>query len=173
MKLKHFVYCLLAFVLVGFSSCEPDNEDYADKVVGDYDMKITPNLKIKLDGNTLTPNGETIETTCSIMKENEEGNVTIYIDGVNGMINEMQMKAFCSGLGMNIEDSNYDGIIYHEEYGRIDCDIKLANPNTSISNAKILSWESTVSGICELNYSGLPMTCEVSGTIGFYATVKK
>ena len=78
------------------SSCGPDNDDYADKVDGRYKVKITPNLNLKYDGNDMPSITSEIETTGTITKEDEQGNVTIRIEGVNGMINDIEMDAYCS-----------------------------------------------------------------------------
>ena len=96
MKSKHLIYCLLAFCFFALSSCGPDNDDYADKVDGRYKVKITPNLNLKYDGNDMPSITSEIETTGTITKEDEQGNVTIRIEGVNGMINDIEMDAYCS-----------------------------------------------------------------------------
>lgn len=170
MKSKQLFYCLLAFCVFTLSSCGPDNVDYANKVDGNYNVKITPNLTPIFDGNTFPSIVTEIETTASITKDDELGNVTIKIKGVNGSINDIEMKAYCSGLGMNIEDSEYKGVISSPEYGGVDCDFTLKNPTTSISNARVFTWSSTVSGTCEVNYVGLDMKCNTSGTINFALT---
>ena len=54
----------------------------------------------------------------------------------------------------------------------IYCNLTLKNSSSTITNAKILNWNSTVSGKCELEYDGLDITCNVSGTINYYATMK-
>lgn len=172
MRIKKMFYCAIALCLFTLSSCGPDNVDYANKAVGNYIVKITPNINIKYEGSNLPPVSDTIETTGSITKDDEEGNVTIKIDGVNGVINDIEMKAYCSGLGMKIEDYSYDESLSIGEYGRIDCDIILKSPTTSISNAKIFNWNSTVSGECELNYVGLDIKTEASGSINFNLTYK-
>ena len=169
MKIKHLIICLLAFSMA-LTSCGPDNEEYADKVVGNYDMKITPNLTVKYEGQVIPITFDEIYTTCSITKLGEDANVTILINGVNGTINEMVMMAYCSGLGMNIEDSSYDGVIITDSYVRMDCNLSLNNPTATISNAKVFNWNSTVTGKCEMDYNDIPITCDVSGTLNFYAT---
>ena len=170
MKSKHLIYCLLAFCFFALSSCGPDNDDYADKVDGRYKVKITPNLNLKYDGNDMPSITSEIETTGTITKEDEQGNVTIRIEGVNGMINDIEMDAYCSGLGMSIEDSSYKGIMATSEYESATCDILLNNPTTTISNARVFNWNSTVSGQCEIYFIGLDMTCDVTGTISFALT---
>lgn len=170
MKFRRMFYCAVTFCLFALSSCGPENVDYANKVVGNYIVKITPNINLKYEGNNLPPVSETIETTGTITKDGEDGDVTIKIDGVNGFINDIEMKAYCSGLGMNIEDSSYDESISIGEYGRIECDLIMKNPTTTISNAKIFNWDSTISGECELNYVGLDIKTEASGSINFNLT---
>lgn len=160
----------MALCLFALSSCGPDNVDYANKVDGNYNVKITPNLILTFDESTLPSIATEIVTTASITKDDELGNVTIKIKGVNGSINDIEMKAYCSGLGMDIEDSEFNGMISSPEYGSVDCDITLKNPTTSISNARVFTWNSTVSGTCGVNYVGLDIKCNVSGTINFAFT---
>lgn len=172
MKTKNLIYCLFAFCLFALSSCGPDNVDYANKVVGNYDVTITPNLNLKYAGSNLPVVTETFETTATITKDGEDGDVTIRIQGVNGFIDDIEFEAYCSGLGMNIEDESYDEFITLSEYGRIDCDLVMRNPTVSITNAKIFNWDSTISGECKLNYVGLDITTEASGSINFNLTYK-
>ena len=170
MKSMKIIYCMMALCLLALSSCGPNNVDYANKVEGNYNVKITPNLTVKYDESTFPSMETEIETTASIAKDDELGNVTIKINGVNGSINDMEMNAYCSGLGMAIEDSEYKGIISSPEYGAADCDITLKNPTASISNSKVFVWNSTVSGTCDVNYVGLDIKCNASGTINFSFT---
>ena len=169
MKIKHLIFCLLAFSMA-LTSCGPDNVQYADKVKGDYTIKITPNLTVKYEGMAIPMTFEDINTKANISKVDEEGNVILTINGINGKINDIVMEAYCSGLGMNLEDSSYDGVIITDSYVRMDCNLTLKNPTVTISNAKVLNWSSTVSGKCEMDYNGLPIICEVSGNMSFYAT---
>ena len=170
MKSKHLIYCLLALCFFALSSCGPENVDYANKVVGNYNVKITPNINLKSDGNSFPSIELDVETVGTITKDDELGNVTIKIQGVNGLINDIEMKAYCSGLGMNIEDCTYAGMISSSEYGGVDCNITLKNPTTTISNSKIFNWNSTVTGRCLINFIGLEITCETSGLINFELT---
>lgn len=170
MKSKHLIYFLLAFCFLALSSCGPDNDDYANKVDGRYNVKITPNLSLKYGGNAMPSITSEIETEGTITKDDEQGNVTIRIDGVNGMINDIVMKAYCSGLGMDILDSTYEGVMATSEYESADCDLVLKNPSTTISNARVFNWNSTVSGQCEIYFIGLDMNCDVTGTINFALT---
>ncbi|MBR5146183.1 MAG: hypothetical protein IKW54_00975 [Bacteroidales bacterium] len=171
MKIKHLIICLLAFSMA-LTSCGPDNEEYADKVIGNYNMTITPNLVLKYVGQSIPLDFNEISTTCSIAKVDEQGNIVMNIKGVNGEVNDMEMKGYCSGLGMKLEDSSYDGIFVADTYTRLDCNLKFDNPTVSITNAKVLNWSTTVSGKCEMDFdgSGAVITCDVSGTIGFYGT---
>lgn len=163
----------MALCLVTLSSCEKEKTDYTEKVVGEYNIKITPNFNVKYGSSTMPISAETIETTCTITEKDDEGNVIVQINGVNGLINEMIFEAYCDGLGMKLDNNHYDGIIYTSEYGMINCDIELKNPTVSIYNSRILSWESTVSGTCEINISGLDdERCDVTGNIHFEATGK-
>lgn len=172
MKIKTLLFGLLAFVVLTFSSCGPDNEEYADKVVGSYDVKITPNITVKYEGQSMPLSFDAINTTCYISRVGDGSDVKIKINGVNGLINDIEMDAYCSGLGMDVEDCSYDGIIATNDNTVMDCDLTLKNSSSTISNAKILSWNSTVSGKCEFEYVGLNITCNVSGTINYYATMK-
>lgn len=171
MKTKRLILCLLALCIFALSSCGPDNEEYADKVVGDYNIKITPYLTVKYEGQTLPVTINEINTTCSITKTTDDGNVALKINGVNGEIGDIEMNGYCSGLGMKLDDGTYDGSIKTEDQGRMECNINLKNSTASISNAKVLNWNSTVTGKCEINYVGLDITCDVSGTINYYATM--
>lgn len=168
MKSKHLIYCLLAFCVLAISSCGPDNVDYANKVDGSYNVTIATNINLRYDGNPFPSISTEIETKGTITKDDESGNVTIRIEGVNGEINDIVMEAFCSGLGMNIDQSSYDGIVSSVEYGIVDCMLTFKNPTTTISNARTFNWDSTVSGQCVVNYIGQEMTCDASGTINFY-----
>lgn len=169
MKSKQIIYCLLSLCLFAMTSCGPENVDYANKVVGNYDVKITPNLNLKFAGTAMPSISSTeINTTGTIIKDNEDGDVTIKINGINGYISDIEMKAICSGLGMNIDESSYDGILHDNEYGMIKCDFNLTNPTTTISNAKIFNWNSTISGQCDVNYIGLDMKCDATGSFNFY-----
>lgn len=172
MKIKTLLFALLSFVILTFSSCGPDNEEYADKVVGSYNVKITPNLTVKYEGQSMPVSFDAINTTCYISSVGDDADVKIEINGVNGMINDIVMDAFCSGLGMDVEDCSYDGIIATNDNIVMDCNLSLKNSSSTISNAKILSWNSSVSGKCEFEYVGLNITCNVSGTINYYATMK-
>lgn len=170
MKSKYLVCCLLAFCLLTLCSCGPDNVDYANKVEGSYNVKITTDIFPKSDGENLPSIKSAINTKGTIKKDDESGNVTIKIQGVNGVINDIMMKAYCSGLGMKIEESVYKGILSSSLYGGVDCDFTLKNPTTTISSARTFDWESTVSGQCVVNYTGLEMSCTTSGTIYFSLT---
>lgn len=171
MKIKRLLLCLMTFTIMTLSSCGPNNEEYADKVVGNYNVKITPYLTVKYEGQTLPVTIEEINTTCSIVSTDEEGSVKMEIDGVNGVISEIVMNGYCSGLGLKLEDCSFDGFITTEDNSRMECNIKLKNSTASISNAKVLNWSSTVTGKCQINYVGLDITCDVSGTISYYATM--
>ena len=172
MKIKTLLLSLLAFMLLTFSSCGPENDEYADKVVGNYDVKITPNLTIKYEGMVMPVSFDAINTTCYISRVGDDADVKIKIKGVNGMINDIEMDAYCSGLGMRVEDCSYDGILVSDDNTIMDCNLNFKNSTSTISNAKILNWNSTVSGKCEFEYVGLNITCNVTGTINYYATYK-
>ena len=172
MKIKRLLLCLMTLTMMTLSSCGPNNEEYADKVLGDYNIKITPYLTVKYEGQALPMTIEEINTTCSITSTNEDdGSVKLEIDGINGEISEIVMNGYCSGLGLKFEDCSYDGFIMTEDNGRMECNINLKSSTASISNAKVLNWSSTVTGKCQINYVGLDITCDVSGTISYYATM--
>ena len=128
MKLKNVIYCLLAFCMLALSSCGPENDDYVDKVVGEYNIRITPNITVKFGNNTLPIKTETVVTTAVVAEKDDAGNVTMQIDGVNGEVGEMFFEGYCDGLGLKLQDYHYDGIFYSPEYGIIYCDIKIKNP---------------------------------------------
>lgn len=174
MKVKNVIYCLLAFCILALSSCGPENDDSVDKIVGEYKVNVTPNLNVKLSEGTVLPvAAETIATTGKVEAVDEDGNVIIMIDGLQGEFSEISFDAYYDGLRLNIENNHYEGIIYTQKYGAIYCDVNLKNPMISIYNSTTLSWESTVSGTCEINVSGLDnMMCDVSGKISFEAIEK-
>lgn len=175
MKAKKVIYCLMAFCLVALSSCGPDNTDYVEKVVGEYNIKITPSISVKYGNSTLPITVETIETTAVVTATDDAaGEVTMRINGVNGEISEMFFEGYCDGLGLKLQNSHYDGVFYSTEYGIIYCDIDLKNPTVSIYNSRILSWKSTfTTGTCGVNISGLDTeNYNVSGSIQFEATSK-
>ncbi len=167
------IYVLMAFIFVGLLSCEKDKTDYVEKVIGEYDVKITPNLNVNYGNASISMSAETVETTLSVTKKDDNGNVIVKVEGVNGLIGEFSFEAYCDVLGMKMENSHYDGVVATTQYGMVDCNINLKNPTVSIYNSGILSWESTVSGTCEINISGLDNEiCEVSGNIRFESTEK-
>lgn len=163
----------MAFCIVALSSCGPQDSDYSDKVVGEYNIKVTPNLSVKFGNSNVSVTTEAVNTTASIVAKDDNSNVAMQLAGVNGMMNDMFFEGYCDGLGMKLDNNNYDGIFYSPEYGLIYCDISLKNPTVSVYNSRTLTWESTVSGTCEVNISGLDTeTCTVSGKILFDATGK-
>ena len=175
MKAKKVIYCLMAFCLVALSSCGPDNTDYVDKVVGEYNIKITPSISVKYGNSTLPITIETVETTAVVTaKDDAAGDVTMQINGVNGEISEMFFEGYCDGLVLKFENVNYDGVIYSPEYGMVYCDIELKSPTISIYNSRILNWKSTfATGTCGINISGLDeANYDVSGSIQFEAKGK-
>lgn len=174
MKVKGLIYCLLAFCMLALSSCGPDNTDYTEKVVGEYNIKITPNISVKYGNSILPIATEVIETTAVITAKDDAGNVTMQINGINGEFSELFFEGYCDGLGLKFENVNYDGVLYSPEYGMIYCDIELKSPTVSIYNSRILNWKSTItSGTCEVNISGLGgETYTVSGSVLFDAKGK-
>lgn len=173
MKMKKLIYGLMAFIFVGLFSCEKDKADYVQKVVGEYDVTITPNLNVSYGSSSVSMSAEVVETTLSVTKKDDDGNVVVKVEGVNGMINDLVFDAYCDGLGMKMENNSYDGVLSTKQYGMVDCDMNLKNPTVSIYNSGILSWESTASGTCDINISGLDNEiCNVSGKIRFEATKK-
>ena len=174
MKVKSLIYCLLAFCMLALSSCGPENDDYVDKVVGEYNIKITPNISVKYGNSTLPITIETIETTAVVTEKDDAGNVTMQINGVNGEISEMFFEGYCDGLGLKLQDYHYDGVFYSPEYGMIYCDIELKNPTVSIYNSRMLNWKSTfTTGTCGINISGLDeANYDVTGSVQFEAKGK-
>ncbi len=174
MKTKSVIYCLLAFCVLALSSCGPDNEGGIEKVVGEYNVKITPNITIKYGNSSMLIPTKAIETTAVVAKKDDAGNVTMQINGVNGMFSEMFFEGYYDGLGLKLQNNRYDGLLYSSEYGAIYCDVELKNPSVSVYNSKVLNWKSTVSsGTCDVNISGLGgETYNVSGAIQFEATSK-
>lgn len=171
--MKKVIYCLMALLLVVSSSCEKEKTDYVQKVVGNYDVKITPNLNVNYGSSSVSMSAEVVETTLSVTKKDDDGNVVVKVEGINGMINDLVFDAYCDGLGMKMENNSYDGVLSTTQYGIVDCDFNLKNPTVSIYNSGVLSWESTVSGTCDINISGLDSEiCNVSGKIRFEATKK-
>ena len=86
LKYKKVICCLLAICLVTLSSCGIDNSDYTDKVVGNYDIKVTPNLTIKYGNSNLSITAETATTMAAVTAIDDTSDVSMQIDGV---INEM------------------------------------------------------------------------------------
>ena len=72
MKVKGLIYCLLAFCMLALSSCGPDNTDYTEKVVGEYNIKITPNISVKYGNSVLPIATEAIETTAAIIEKDDD-----------------------------------------------------------------------------------------------------
>ena len=174
MKVKSLIYCLLAFCVLALSSCGPENDDYVDKVVGEYNIKITPSISVKYGNSTLPIAIEAIETTAVITAKDDAGNVTMQINGVNGEFSELFFEGYCDGLGLKLDNNKYDGVFYSPEYGIIYCDIELKNPTVSIYNSRMLNWKSTfTTGTCGINISGLDeANYDVTGSIQFEAKGK-
>ena len=174
MKTKSVIYCLLVFCMFALSSCGPDNTDYVEKVVGEYNIKVTPSISVKYGSSILPIRTEVIETTAVITAKDDAGNVTMQINGVNGEFGELFFEGYCDGLGLKFENVNYDGILYSSEYGMIYCDIELKNPTISIYNSRMLNWKSTfATGTCGINISGLDeANYDVTGSIQFEAKGK-
>lgn len=163
----------MTFCLAVLASCGPQDSDYSDKVVGEYNIKVTPSLSVKFGNSNVSVATEAVNTTASIVAKDDNGDVAMQVDGVNGALNDMFFEGYCDGLGMKLDNNNYDGIFYSPEYGIIYCDINLKNPTVSVYNSRTLTWESTVTGTCEVNISGLDNeTYTVSGKILFDATGK-
>ena len=77
MKSKGIIFCLLALCIMTLMSCEKEKTDYTEKVVGDYNIKITPYLNAKFGNSAVPLIAETIETTCHITKIDEDGYVVM------------------------------------------------------------------------------------------------
>lgn len=173
MNTKKTIFCLLAFCMVMLSSCGGDDTDYVEKIIGEYDIEVTPVLNVKFGNSVLPIVAETINTTGRINATNDDGNVVVMIDGVNGKIGEISFVGYCDDLGLELENNSYEGYIQTSEYGQVYCNVNLKNPKVSIYNSASLSWESSVTGTCEINISGLDnMTCDVTGKIQFEANEK-
>ena len=91
--MKKVIYCLMAFLLVVLSSCEKEKTDYVQKVVGNYDVKITPNLNVNYGNSSVPISAETVETNLSVTKKDDDGNVVITVESINGLINELVFDA--------------------------------------------------------------------------------
>lgn len=170
MKSNKIIYCLMVFCMFALVSCGPKNVDYANKVIGDYNVEITPSLSLKYEGGTIPLEKEVIKTKCSITKSNENGDVVLIFKGVNGIIGDIEMSAYCSGLGMKIENCGYKGNMTSGNIYMMNCEFYLNNSTLSISNDKIFNWNPTVSGSCKVDYIGLDITCNVTGSMNFYLT---
>ena len=125
--MKKVIYCLMALLLVVSSSCEKEKTDYVQKVVGNYDVKITPNLNVNYGNSSVPIYAETVETNLSVTKKDDDGNVIVTVENVNGLINELVFDAYCDGLGMKMENNHYEGVINTVQYGIVECDINLKN----------------------------------------------
>lgn len=159
--------------MFALTSCEKEKDDYTEKVVGEYSMKITPNISVSYANQSLPVTMETVTTTCEITKVDDKGNVLVAIDGINGVVGEMFFNGYCDGLGMKLENNTYDGVFSTSDYGSAYFDLKLKNPTVSIYSNSSLSWESTVTGSCDINLSGLDnISCDVNGKIRFEAIEK-
>ena len=87
MKVKGLIYCLLAFCMLALSSCGPENDDYVDKVVGEYNIKITPSIAVKYGNSTLPIAIEAIETTAVVTEKDDAGNVSIFNTNIWSYLN--------------------------------------------------------------------------------------
>lgn len=174
MKFKMMLYCLvtLSVFTLTLCGCKKNNDDFVEKYVGTYDIKITPNFNLTYSGYgsyPLTPESA-IETSCVIT--NNDNDMTIKITGVNGIIDDMVITGYCDGFSMRLDDSNYDGDIRFSANNNVDCNITLNNPNVSTPYNGTMSWDSSVSGICKADVFGLGESTQsdVTGKISFVAT---
>ena len=164
----------MAFTILTISGCKKNDDADVDKYVGTYKVKITPNFNLTYPGYgsySLTSESA-IETDCVITNFNE--NVTVKIEGVNGFINDIVITGYCNGLGMNLDDCTYDGHIRFDDNNYVECDITLDNPRVSSPYNGTMSWESSVTGTCNVDIFGLGQNtqCDVSGNISFVADKK-
>lgn len=174
MRFKVFICCLLAFTVLASTSCNKNDDDSVDRFVGEYKISITPNFMLTYSGYgtyNLTTDYP-IETDCSIT--NNDNNVTVKIKGINGVLNDIVISGRCDGLGMRLNDSDYDGFIRFNDNDYVRCDINLRNPNVSSPYNGTMSWESSVSGSCRVDIFGMgeEVLCDVSGKITFVANEK-
>ena len=174
MKSKVMFYCLLAFTVVTLSGCKKNNEDFVEKYVGSYKISIKPNFNLTYSGYgpyNLTSDSN-IETNCTIT--NNDNNVVVKIEGVNGIIDDITITGYCDGFSMRLDDSSYDGYIRFSANDNVDCDIILDNPSVSTPYNGRLSWDSSVSGTCKADIFGLgsDTQCDVIGKISFVADKK-
>lgn len=174
MKLKVVFYCLLALSILTLNGCKKNNDDFVDKYVGEYDVKITPVFNLVYPGYnsyTLTTDSA-IETNCAIT--NNDNNVTVKIAGVNGVIDDIVITGFCDGYSMRLYDCSYDGYIRFSLDNNVDCDLTLKNVSVSSPYNGTMSWDMSVSGICNADVFGLgqSMQCDVTGKISFVANEK-
>lgn len=169
--MKNIVCILVSICLLALTSCGKEKEDHYDKIVGDYSVVINPNISADYNGSWIPISIDAIKTKCSITKMDDSENFVVVMEGINGLINEMVFNGYYDGLGLKLLNSNYDGTMMSSDYGMIFCDMKLKNPTVSIYNSSVLTWESTITGKCEINLTGLDnMYCDVKGTLVFEAT---
>lgn len=171
MKSKVIFCCLLALSVFTLNGCKKNDEGFVEKYVGTYDIKITPNFNLTYSGygSYALTTDSAIETKCVIT--NDDNNVTVKIDGVNGVIDDIVITGYCDGFNMRLNDCVYDGYIKFSADNNIDCDISLKNPGVSTPYNGTMSWDSSVSGTCNADIFGLGeiIQSNVSGKISFVA----
>lgn len=174
MKSKVMFYCLLALSILTLNGCKKNNDDFVDKYVGSYTVKIKPNFNLNYPGygSYNLSSDIDIETNCVIT--NKDNNVTIKIEGVNGVIGDITIKAYTDGFSLRLYDSSYDGYIKFSENNNVDCDITLKSTSVSVPYNGTMSWDSSISGTCNADIFGLGLNtqCETSGKISFVANKK-
>lgn len=174
MKSKVIIYCLVVLSIMTLSGCKKNNDDFVDKYVGSYTVKISPNFNLTYpgQGSYYLNSDVDIETNCVIT--NNDNNVTISIEGVNGIIDDITMTGYCDGFSLRLNDSRYNGTIKFSETMDVECEINLKGTSISVPYNGIMSWESSISGSCDADISGLGQTtqCSTTGRITFVATEK-
>lgn len=175
MKFKAFFYSLLALSLFALYSCNGNDDDLVDEYTGSYNIVITPNFNLTYPGfgsYNLTANSS-IKTT-GVITDDDNNNITIKIEGVNGYIDDITITAFCDTFSMRLNDSSYDGYIRFDANNNIYCDLILKGTSVSTPYNGTMSWDIPVSGTCEADIFGLGQStqCDVSGKISFVATKK-
>lgn len=172
--MKRIICGLLAISLLILSGCNNNDDDYVDKYVGNYKVKITPDFNLTYPGYgsyNMSSDYE-IETDCVIANNGKD--VTVRMDGVNGVISDIEITGYCDGLGMHLDDCAYEGFIRFDANNYVKCDLTLNNPNVSSPYNGTLSWEASVSGTCDVDVFGFGQNtqCNTTGKISFAASKK-
>lgn len=164
MKIKTFLIAVMAFLYVTMTSC--NDGKYAEAFVGDYDLEISPMLKINGEQDMSITSFK--DVSCLIEKcINSKNGLHIYIGPTNMNLNFI---ANCDEFGMSIYEGRFNGELNTLEYGKIKLNITSSVvPHIDAPVNGYLSWQTPISGEVEyyMENDTIMTKSEVSGYVDF------